>query len=135
VKQDALDSDAEPEVMLLDWEIDIVDEGETIGASLDEIEDIPAGDQIAVAGDAPAGQYLYVLAIADVTHQVTVLYDSGTPLANGGPVRVPATGWITLPATGTIRVAAAAEPVAADEWAELLGQRDPPPSLPKDPQS
>jgi hypothetical protein len=127
VTANATDGQTESDVTLLNWDIDIVDEGEIISAALDDVEEIPAGDEVAVEGDAPAGQYLYVLAIDVTKHEVTVLFDSGAPLAKSGKMRVPANGWMTVAATGPIRVVAADEPVAADEWIELLGVRDPPP--------
>jgi hypothetical protein len=128
VATDAIEKASEPNVDILDWDVDIQEEGETISAALEEIEEIPAGVEIAVEGDAPTGQYLYVLLIDDSRHEVIVLFDSGKPIASEDLLRVPATGWITMPATGIVRVAASDIAVAADEWASILDVRDPPPS-------
>src|SRR5689334_18280550 len=103
-------------MQLLNWELEVVDGDEIVFAGVGDIEEIPAGDQVAVFGRSAGGQYLYVLEI-DTTGAVNVLYPrSSADLAPAGQLRIPQHGWFTMPSNGAIRVAAATSPVAPEEW-------------------
>lgn len=106
--------------------VDLLRNGQTERVSAFDISVLPAGTQFRVAAVATVFGWPYVVELGRYDREVRVLFPATEADAfasmEGSSLTLPnATGWLQAPVDGELRVVIADRPVAASEWATLIG--------------